>query len=57
MAGAADERFIKSRKSAHTTEEDIDKRVLNGSVMLNLIYGMDENWMDIQREREEKTQN
>lgn len=25
--------------------------------MLNLIYGMDENWMNIQREREEKTQN
>ena len=50
-------RKIHKIKSAHTTEEDIDKRVLNGSVMLNLIYGMDENWMNIQREREEKTQN
>lgn len=49
-------RKIHKIKSAHTTEEDIDKRVLNGSVMLNLIYGMDENWMDREREREEKTQ-
>lgn len=49
-------RKIHKIKTAHTTEEDIDKRVLNGSVMLNLIYGMDENWMDREREREEKTQ-
>lgn len=50
-------RKIHKIKSAHTTEEDIDKRVLNGSVMLNLIYGMDENWMNTQCERKEKTQN
>ena len=49
-------RKIHKIKTAHTTEEDIDKRVLNGSVMLNLIYGMDENWMNTQCERKEKTQ-
>ena len=49
-------RKIHKIKSAHTTEEDIDKRVLNGSVMLNLIYVLDDNLMNILREKEEKTQ-
>ena len=51
-------RKIHKIKSAHTTEEDIDKRVLNGSVMLNLIYGMDGKLDEYTARKEsKKTQN